>query len=237
MRLLVTGGAGFIGANFVHGTVREHPDDAVTVLDALTYAGSRESLAPVEDDIRLVQGDITDAELVSQAGRRVRRGRAFRRRDPRRQRAGRSRTVPAHQRDRHVHGAGGGAPARGAAASRLDRRGVRRSDTRRSATVHRVDAVQPVEPVLVDQGRRRHAGARLGAVLRRACDDLELLQQLRAVSARGEVHPAPDHQRADRPAAQAVRHRRQRARLDPRRRPQQRGVADPRRRARSAARI
>ena len=62
MRLLVTGGAGFIGANFVHGAVREH---AVTVLDALTYAGSRESLAPVEDDIRLVQGDVGDAELVS----------------------------------------------------------------------------------------------------------------------------------------------------------------------------
>jgi dTDP-glucose 4,6-dehydratase len=65
MRLLVTGGAGFIGANFVHGSVHAHPDNKVTVLDALTYAGSRESLAPVEDDIRLVQGDITDAELVS----------------------------------------------------------------------------------------------------------------------------------------------------------------------------
>jgi dTDP-glucose 4,6-dehydratase len=65
MRLLVTGGAGFIGANFVHATVREHPEDAVTVLDAMTYAGSRESLAPVEDDIRLVQADVTDAELVS----------------------------------------------------------------------------------------------------------------------------------------------------------------------------
>jgi dTDP-glucose 4,6-dehydratase len=65
MRLLVTGGAGFIGANFVHTTVRDHPNDAVTVLDAMTYAGSRESLAPVENDIRLVQGDITDAELVS----------------------------------------------------------------------------------------------------------------------------------------------------------------------------
>src|ERR1700733_7646560 len=66
MRLLVTGGAGFIGANFVLATVREHPEDAVTVLDAMTYAGSRESLTPVEGDIRLVQGDITDAELVSQ---------------------------------------------------------------------------------------------------------------------------------------------------------------------------
>ncbi|MGB2923221.1 MAG: dTDP-glucose 4,6-dehydratase [Mycobacterium sp.] len=64
MRLLVTGGAGFIGANFVHGAVREHPEVAVTVLDAMTYAGSRESLAPVERDIRLVQGDVTDTDLV-----------------------------------------------------------------------------------------------------------------------------------------------------------------------------
>jgi len=46
--------------------VREHPEDTVTVLDAMTYAGSRESLAPVENDIRLVQGDVTDAELVTQ---------------------------------------------------------------------------------------------------------------------------------------------------------------------------
>jgi dTDP-glucose 4,6-dehydratase len=61
MRLLVTGGAGFIGANFVQSVVGEH---VVTVLDALTYAGSRESLAPVADDIRLVEGDICDAELV-----------------------------------------------------------------------------------------------------------------------------------------------------------------------------
>jgi len=66
MRLLVTGGAGFIGANFVHGAVREHPLVAVTVLDALTYAGSRESLVPVDGAIRLVQGDVTDAELVGE---------------------------------------------------------------------------------------------------------------------------------------------------------------------------
>src|SRR5580693_91211 len=66
MRLLVTGGAGFIGANFVHSTVRERPEDSVTVLDSLTYAGRRESLDRVKDAIRLVVGDITDAELVSQ---------------------------------------------------------------------------------------------------------------------------------------------------------------------------
>jgi dTDP-glucose 4,6-dehydratase len=62
--LLVTGGAGFIGANFVHATVRDHPEDRVTVLDALTYAGSRESLRAVEDAIELVAGDVADADLV-----------------------------------------------------------------------------------------------------------------------------------------------------------------------------
>ena len=118
----------------------------MTVLDALTYAGSRESLAPVDDDIRLVQGDIADAELVTQAGRRVRRGRALRRRDARRQRAGRPRAVPAHQRDRDVHGAGGGAPARRAAAPHLDRRGVRRSGARRPGRFTEATPYNPSSP-------------------------------------------------------------------------------------------
>lgn len=65
MRLLVTGGAGFIGANFVHLALREALTTSVTVLDALTYAGSRESLAPVADQIRLVEGDVADADLVN----------------------------------------------------------------------------------------------------------------------------------------------------------------------------
>jgi dTDP-glucose 4,6-dehydratase len=64
MRMLVTGGAGFIGANFVHAMVREHPEVAVTVVDAMTYAGSQDSLAPVQDDVELVRGDITDTELI-----------------------------------------------------------------------------------------------------------------------------------------------------------------------------
>ncbi|MBS9535629.1 dTDP-glucose 4,6-dehydratase [Mycobacterium sp. M1] len=66
MRLLVTGGAGFIGANFVRTVTREHPDTAVTVLDALTYAGSREALAGVGDTVELVEGDVTDAGLVTE---------------------------------------------------------------------------------------------------------------------------------------------------------------------------
>ncbi|WP_019136644.1 dTDP-glucose 4,6-dehydratase [Cellulomonas massiliensis] len=64
MRLLVTGGAGFIGANFVQQTVRERPDVTVTVLDALTYAGDEASLAPVADAVTFVRGDVADADVV-----------------------------------------------------------------------------------------------------------------------------------------------------------------------------
>jgi dTDP-glucose 4,6-dehydratase len=66
VQLLVTGGAGFIGANFVHQTVRERPDVSVTVLDALTYAGDRSSLEGVLDRVRLVEGSITDASLADE---------------------------------------------------------------------------------------------------------------------------------------------------------------------------
>ncbi len=64
VRLLVTGGAGFIGANFVHQTLAERPDTRIVVLDKLTYAGNRASLAPVADRIDFVHGDIADLELV-----------------------------------------------------------------------------------------------------------------------------------------------------------------------------
>lgn len=64
MRVLVTGGAGFIGSNFVRSTVQERPDVEATVLDALTYAGDERSLADLTDRVRLVAGDIVDADLV-----------------------------------------------------------------------------------------------------------------------------------------------------------------------------
>jgi dTDP-glucose 4,6-dehydratase len=62
MRLLVTGGAGFIGSNFVHYWLERYPSDHVVVYDLLTYAGNRPSLAAVEDGIVFVQGDICDRE-------------------------------------------------------------------------------------------------------------------------------------------------------------------------------
>ncbi|WP_103663286.1 dTDP-glucose 4,6-dehydratase [Microbacterium sp. CJ77] len=63
-RLLVTGGAGFIGSNFVHHVI-DHTPHTVTVLDALTYAGNLRSLAGLpEDRVTFVKGDITDADLV-----------------------------------------------------------------------------------------------------------------------------------------------------------------------------
>ena len=64
MRLLVTGGAGFIGSNFAHYWLDRHPGDQLVVFDLLTYAGNRESLAAVEDRIAFVQGDICDREFA-----------------------------------------------------------------------------------------------------------------------------------------------------------------------------
>ncbi len=65
-RLLVTGGAGFIGSNFVHHVIA-HTDHQVTVLDKLTYAGNRASLAGIpENRLTFVQGDIADAALVDE---------------------------------------------------------------------------------------------------------------------------------------------------------------------------
>ncbi len=62
-RLLVTGGAGFIGANFVRYWRERHPGDAITVLDALTYAGNRASLDGIAD-VAFVRGDIRDHAAV-----------------------------------------------------------------------------------------------------------------------------------------------------------------------------
>ena len=64
MKILVTGGAGFIGSNFVLRTAGTRPDWQVRVLDALTYAGNADNLAAVADRVELVEGSVADADLV-----------------------------------------------------------------------------------------------------------------------------------------------------------------------------
>ena len=217
--LLVTGGAGFIGSNFVHHLVA-HTDARVTVLDKLTYAASRESLAGLPPDrVQLVVGDVADASVV----------------DP---------LVAEH--DAVVHFAAESHndnsltdPSPFIQTNLVGTFTILEAVRRHGTRLHHVstdevygdlelddparftedDALQPEQPLLRLQGRLRPPGPGLGAQLRRAGDDLELLQQLRPLAAHREVHPPPDHQRHRRRPAQALRRRAQRPRLDPRRRP------------------
>ena len=66
MKILVTGGAGFIGGNFVHYMVNKYPEDMIVNLDLLTYAGNLETLKPVENkaNYKFVKGDIADRKFI-----------------------------------------------------------------------------------------------------------------------------------------------------------------------------
>ena len=66
MKIIVTGGAGFIGGNFVHHMVNKYPDYEIINLDLLTYAGNLETLKPVEDkpNYKFVKGDIADRKFI-----------------------------------------------------------------------------------------------------------------------------------------------------------------------------
>ena len=67
MKILITGGAGFIGGNFVRYMFQKHPDDEIVVLDKLTYAGKPENLQDVQGKINFIKGDICDKNDVGKA--------------------------------------------------------------------------------------------------------------------------------------------------------------------------
>lgn len=64
MKVLVTGGAGFIGANFVNYTAAQLDDAEVTVVDKITYAGNKDSIEKLGEGVRLVEGDISDPDVI-----------------------------------------------------------------------------------------------------------------------------------------------------------------------------
>ena len=71
-KIIVTGGAGFIGSNFVHYVYNNFPDVQIVVLDKLTYAGNKANIASILGDrVELVVGDIADAELVDRLAQDV----------------------------------------------------------------------------------------------------------------------------------------------------------------------
>ena len=115
-RLLVTGGAGFIGSNFVHYVVN-HTDHHVTVLDKLTYAGNRASLSGLpERRVNFVHGDVADAELVDELVASADAVVHYAAESHNDNSLDYPQPIPAHQRDRNVHAAGGG---RGSTTSRF----------------------------------------------------------------------------------------------------------------------
>lgn len=63
-KLLITGGAGFIGSNFVHYTLKNRPEYEITVIDKLTYAGNTNNFNGIFDKINFIEGDICDRELI-----------------------------------------------------------------------------------------------------------------------------------------------------------------------------
>ena len=230
MRLLVTGGAGFIGVNFVRSTLRERPDMSLTVLDAFTYAGSRESLAGLEHSVRVVEGDVTDVDLVSAL-------------------VADADVVVHFAAETHVDNALAD-PEPFLHSNVIGTFAVLEAVRRHRVRLHHVSTDEVYGDLTLDDPRRFTAETPYNPSSpyssTKAAADLLVRAWVRSYGVEATLSncsnnygpyqhvekfiPRQITNVADRPASQAVRQRRQRPRLDPRRRPQRRGLADHRRR-------
>ena len=197
--IIVTGGCGFIGANFVRYVARNHPDVRITVLDKLTYAGNPQNIAGLpQSQVKLVQGDICDVALLE-------------------------RIVPGH--DAIVHFA---------------------------AESHNDNSIANPEPFITTnvegtfhllEAARKHDVRFHHISTDEVYGDLALddpckitenspyrpsspYSASKAVPACGKIHSTTDHIHSGRRAAETVRHRRERARLDSYGRPLFGGMGD-----------
>lgn len=213
--IVVTGGAGFIGSNFVRWTMEHDDGIRVTVLDALAHAGNIHNLDGLDRErLNFARGDICDGNLVRELLATA---------------------------DACVHFA---AQTHNdlsiASPDEFVRTNVTGTFTLLEAVreegirFHHVSTdevfgelpldsgerfteeslLPPLEPLQLHKGVGRHARARMGANLRHSGHDLQLHEQLRALSARGEVHPPPDHQHPHGAQAATLRRQAQRSRLD-----------------------
>ena len=221
-RILVTGGCGFIGANFVRLEREAYPDLEITNLDALTYAGNPDNLAGLESEprYRFVRGDVADRALVlklvaegdfdaivhfaaeSHVDRSIDDATPFLRTNV----VGTQCLLDAARR-RHAEVRPG-----------LDRRGLRHAQARRTPLL-RGDPAGPQQPLRRQQGGRRPARPRRAPHARDEHRHHPLLEQLRALPVPREADPPVRHQRPGRHPPARLRRRPAGPRLDPRRRP------------------
>ena len=207
-RIIVTGGAGFIGSNFVHWVVDNQPDVHVVVLDALTYAGNLDNLAGIpEERMTFVHGDICDEALLEEIVPGVDAIVHF----AAESHNDNSIADPEPFVRTNVHGT-----------FRL-LEAARKHDVR----FHHISTDEVYGDLALDDPARFTEETPYRPSSPYSSTNLELLEQLRPAPAHREVHPAPDHQRAHRHPSEALRRRPERARLDPRRGPLLGRVGDP----------
>ena len=190
MKIIVTGGAGFIGGNFVHHMVNKYPEYQIINLDLLTYAGNLETLKPVEDkpNYKFVKGDIADRKFIFEL---------FENEKPdvvvnfaAESHVDRSITDPEAFVRTNVIGT----------TTLLDacrEYGIQRYHQVSTDEVYGDlplggDAAPYFEPIFLLEGKRRSVCACVPQDLRTACDGVQMLQQLRPVSFPGEADSAYD---------------------------------------------